>query len=314
MTLTFERSPGENIETLSAASQGLLGAMERPKFRPELPIMSLLAERGRCCSACVSNIPSPLWHSFNSAFLYVLASPAGSHSFTLTIPMNINGAHAPQPPPSSSKAEGFFLFFGLFFFFYKQICWIWVDILFFFQPYFSTTLLSLSCRCESLCQSPNIPRLFPELRRAFACVGQRCLHSFFILDRECRCFIIHQVFWKGVWGWGWSGRVQDLGTTSTSPAGLTLFLVGSRTAGVTFQQRWIKLINLFHISPFFRYLRQCWLCGVSDSMNPSATMRFLLNFPFWTMQWITSNSWSLHFFPKCHHRVKMSLSLWHPPA
>lgn len=36
MTLTFERSPGENIETLSAASQGLRGATERPKFRPEL--------------------------------------------------------------------------------------------------------------------------------------------------------------------------------------------------------------------------------------------------------------------------------------
>ena len=69
-------------------------------------------------------------HSFNSASLYVLASPAGSHSFTLTIPMNINRAYTPQPPPLSSKAE-VFVFWVVFFF-----------VLFFISKYADSVLMS----------------------------------------------------------------------------------------------------------------------------------------------------------------------------
>lgn len=136
-------------------------------------------------------------HSFNPAFLYVLVSPAGSHSFTLKIPVNINRAYTPQPPPLSSKAEVFVIWVVFFFFISKYADSVSMSYFVFPALFFHHSPFPL-LQMWKLVSVTKHPRLFPELQRAFGCVGQRCLHLFFILNRECRCFIIYQVFFERV--------------------------------------------------------------------------------------------------------------------
>lgn len=164
MALTFKRSPEENTQTVSVALQGFLSLLERSKFRLELPIMSLLAERACYRFCCVSNIPSPPWHPFRFCLSLSLA-------FSCWLPLvhSVFKKHKHSLHCCQEKLS----------FFLKRHAEFCADVLFSSSPSFFHYSPFPPLQMWKLVLVTKHPGLSWALDN-FSCVGQECVHLFFI--------------------------------------------------------------------------------------------------------------------------------------